>query len=74
MRQTCLYPTLVTIQPGVTVGKHLQCVVEGCEAKIATENEEELLKQVATHAAQAHGVTKVDPELLAKVRSAIRDV
>jgi predicted small metal-binding protein len=53
--------------------KHLQCVVEGCETHFTASNEEEILKQVATHAATDHGVTEVSPELLAKVRSAIRD-
>jgi predicted small metal-binding protein len=57
------------------MGKHLQCgdVVDGCKAKFAAENDEEILKQVATHAAHAHGVTEVSPELIAKVRAAIRD-
>ncbi len=55
--------------------KHLQCgdVVDGCKAKFTAGSEEEILKQVAAHAAQAHGVTEVSPELVAKVRSAIRD-
>ena len=53
--------------------KHLTCVVEGCDAQFAAENEEEILKQVAAHAAHDHGVTEVSPELVAKVRSAIHD-
>lgn len=57
------------------MGKHLQCgdVVDGCKAKFTAENEEEILKQVAAHAAHAHGVTEASPELIAKVRSAIRE-
>ena len=55
--------------------KHLLCgdVVDGCKATFTAGNEEEILRQVAAHAAQAHGVTEVSPELAAKVRSAIRD-
>ena len=55
--------------------KHLLCgdVVDGCKVKFTAENEEEILKQVAAHAARDHGVTEVSPELVAKVRSAIRD-
>ena len=52
--------------------KHLHCVVEGCKAQFTAENDEEILKQVATHAAQDHGVTEVSPDLLATIRSAIR--
>jgi predicted small metal-binding protein len=55
------------------MGKHLQCVVDGCKAHFAAENEEEILKQVAKHAAHDHGVAEVSPELVARVRSAIRD-
>ena len=72
MRQTCLYYRSTT-QLEQVMEKHLQCVVEGCKAQFAAENEEEILKQVATHAAHNHGVTEVSPELVAKVRSAIRD-
>jgi predicted small metal-binding protein len=53
--------------------KHLQCVVEGCYTHFTAKNEEEILEQVATHAAHDHGVTEVSPELLAGVRSAIRE-
>jgi len=55
------------------MGKHLQCVVEGCKAQFAAEDEEQILKQVAKHAERDHGVPEVSPELAAKVRSAIRD-
>jgi predicted small metal-binding protein len=74
MRQTGLYHS-VTTQPEPVMGKQLQCgdVVAGCKATFAAESEEEILKQVAEHAAHAHGVTDVSPELLGKVRSAIRE-
>ena len=53
--------------------KHLQCVVEGCQTKFTAANEKDILDQVARHAANEHGVTEVSPDLLAKVRAAIRD-
>jgi len=54
--------------------KQLACgdVVEGCARKFEASNEEELMKQVAEHAAAAHGVKEVPPELLAQVKAAIK--
>jgi len=54
--------------------KHIACgdVVEGCEFMASAATEEALLKQVAQHAAQAHGVKEVTPELAAKVKAAIQ--
>lgn len=55
--------------------KRIACndVVPGCTFTATAATEEELLKKVAAHAAQAHGVTDATPELTAKVKSAIRD-
>jgi predicted small metal-binding protein len=55
--------------------KRIACndVVPGCTFTATAANEEELVKKVAAHAAQDHGVTDVTAELLAKVKSAIRD-
>jgi predicted small metal-binding protein len=49
-------------------------VVAGCRFTITAANEEEILKQVAQHAAAAHGIREVTPELVARVKAAIRDV
>jgi predicted small metal-binding protein len=46
-------------------------VVPGCDARWVCTSEDEVLVNVATHAAEAHGVTEVPPELVAAVRSAI---
>ena len=53
--------------------KHIACgdVVEGCEFRASARTEEELVRQVAQHAAQSHGVKEVTPELAAKIKSAI---
>ncbi len=54
--------------------KRIACndVVPGCGFTATAATEEELLKKVAAHASQDHGV-EVTPELAAKVKSAIRD-
>ena len=54
--------------------KHIECndVVAGCGFQANAASEEELVKQVAAHAAQAHGVQEVTPELAAKVKAAIQ--
>jgi predicted small metal-binding protein len=54
--------------------KHIACgdVVEGCAFMASASTEEALLKQVSQHAAQAHGVKEVTPELAEKVKAAIQ--
>ena len=43
-----------------------------CSFTAEAETEEELLKKVAQHAKEAHGMTTVDAATLAKVKSAIK--
>ena len=59
-------------RPKTTV--HIACneVVLGCGFTTSADTEEKLIDQVATHAAQDHGVPEVTPELAAKVKAAIR--
>lgn len=54
--------------------KRIACadVVPDCTFTTSASTEEELLKQVAAHAATEHGVREMTPELAAKVRAAIR--
>jgi len=54
--------------------KRIACgdVVPGCTFTATAPTEEELLKQVAAHAAHEHGVTQITPELAAKVKGAIK--
>jgi predicted small metal-binding protein len=54
--------------------KHISCgdVVEGCAFMASARTEEELMKEVAQHAAQQHGVKEVTPELAAKLKAAIQ--
>jgi predicted small metal-binding protein len=56
-----------------TPAKHIACghVVPGCGFTASAATEEELLRKVVAHAADAHGVTEVTPELAAQVKAAI---
>jgi predicted small metal-binding protein len=47
--------------------------VPDCPFEASATTEEELLKMVAAHAAHAHGITEVTPELAAKVQAAIQN-
>ena len=49
-------------------------VVPGCDAKWVCATDDEVLAEVAQHAASAHGVTEVSNEMVTAVRTAIRTV
>ena len=53
--------------------RHFACglVVPDCEFTVSARTEEELLNKVADHAAQAHGITEITPELVSQVRAGI---
>lgn len=46
-------------------------VVPGCDATWVCSTEEEILANVAAHAAEAHGIVDVSDELVAQVRDRI---
>ena len=46
-------------------------VMPGCSARFETNDRDQLLGQVATHAAEAHGITDITPEILQAVESKI---
>lgn len=54
--------------------KNIACgdVIPGCAFTATAATEDELIAQVATHAARDHGVTEITPELAAQVKAAIR--
>jgi predicted small metal-binding protein len=54
--------------------KHIACgdIVAGCTFTTSAPIEEALLEKVVAHAAEAHGVTDVTPELASKVKAAIK--
>jgi len=43
-----------------------------CDFKAHAATEEELLKKVAQHAKEAHGMPSIDPATMAKVKGAIK--
>ncbi len=47
-------------------------VMPGCDATFSAESEDELLAEVGPHAAEAHGITEITPDVLESVRGAIR--
>ena len=44
-----------------------------CDFTARADTEEELLRQCAEHAREAHGMTEIPPEVAEKLRAAIRD-
>jgi predicted small metal-binding protein len=46
-------------------------VVPGCQARWVCSNEDELLARVASHAKDAHGISKVSDELVSQVQARI---
>ena len=54
--------------------KVMQCadLMPGCDFKAMGETEDDILKQAAAHAKEAHGLD-VTPELAEKVKSVIKD-
>ena len=58
------------------ISKRIQCgaIVPGCTFTATDSTEEALLQKVVEHAAEAHGIKAVTPELAAQVKAAITDV
>ncbi len=44
-----------------------------CPFEAQAETEEELMKQIAEHGKTAHGITEITPDLMEKVKAAIKD-
>jgi predicted small metal-binding protein len=55
--------------------KQFSCgaVVPGCTASFHGESEAEILRQVAVHAREDHGMAEVPAEVVERVRAAIVD-
>lgn len=49
-------------------------VVDGCEGVVTGATEEDVLAAAAQHAAEAHGMSDVPPDVVAAIRSGIVDV
>ena len=55
------------------MSKRLECVVEGCEATVEAETEDEVMERVQAHAADAHPDLELDEATVATIRGAIED-
>jgi predicted small metal-binding protein len=57
------------------MAKVLRCRDVGldCEGELRGETEEEILRQAAEHARITHNMTEMTPEIVQKVRAAIRE-
>jgi len=60
--------------PHVDEAKRIACaeIVPDCPFTATAATEEELLQRVAAHAEHDHGITEITPELVAKVKAAIK--
>jgi predicted small metal-binding protein len=58
------------------MAKSIKCLDVGvdCDFEARAETEEQLMKKVAEHARTKHNITEIPPELVQKVKAAIRDV
>ena len=56
--------------------KEVRCADAGmaCDFVAQAATEQELMKKVAAHAREKHGITQVTPELVDKVKKIMRDV
>jgi predicted small metal-binding protein len=48
-------------------------VVDGCDGVVTGETEDDVLAAAAHHAAEAHGMTEVPPEIAGAIRAGITD-
>lgn len=48
-------------------------VVAGCDGVVSGETEDEVLAAAAAHAAAAHGMNEVPPEVVQAIRAGITD-
>ena len=57
------------------MGKVLKCRDTGvdCDFEARGATEDDILRQAAEHAKRDHGMAEIPPDLLAKVKAAIRD-
>ena len=57
------------------MAKRLACgeVVPDCDFTATAASEAELLEKTARHAQEAHGVSRITPDLEAQIRAAIKE-
>ncbi len=57
------------------MAKVIRCgdLMAGCQAVVEGKDEAEVLAKAAEHAEKDHGVTTMPPDMIPKVKAAIRD-
>lgn len=57
------------------MSKVLKCadVAPGCDAEIRGESEHDVLRKAAEHAKKEHQMESIPPDMLSKIKNAIRD-
>lgn len=57
------------------MAKVLKCgdLMAGCKTVLEGKDESEVMAKGAEHAKQAHGLSSIPPEMVAKVKAAIKD-
>ena len=57
------------------MAKELRCgdLMTGCKAVLEGKDEAEVMAKGAEHAKQAHGLSAIPPEMVAKVKAAIKE-
>lgn len=55
--------------------KQFECgkLMDGCDGVVTGANEDEVLAAAAQHAAEVHGLTDLDPEVVEAVKAGIVD-
>jgi predicted small metal-binding protein len=63
-------------QRRLMMAKSLACADAGmdCRGKFTTETEEELIKHIQLHAAEAHPDLDLTPELAAQIKTLVKEV
>ena len=56
------------------MSKRLECIIEGCDATIEAESEDQVMSQAQSHAAKEHPDLDLDADTIADIRANIRDV
>lgn len=57
----------------MTKAVHCRDVGFDCDGVVSADTEDETLARVAEHAKSAHGLEEVTPDVVAKVKSVMRD-
>jgi predicted small metal-binding protein len=57
------------------VAKVFACkdIMPDCDWSASAETEEELMKKIAAHGKESHGITEITPDMAEKVKQAIKD-